>query len=163
MTLPRLILAKGALSEPRLVKQFFALATISGIFSIVATFVIDWSLTSGDGIHNVALTIVFCILCVIGYVVMVIKFHKIFGITVIMILLLLIGLLVVWVLGPIIVHSFTGNVNTIIGIIVAALILLVWYYISVRYFWTMIDKMKKQPGYISTKEHQEEVEARKGS
>ncbi len=78
-----------------------------------------------------------------------------------MILLLLIGLLVVWVLGPIIVHSFTGNVNTIIGIIVAALILLVWYYISVRYFWTMIDKMKKQPGYISTKEHQEEVEAEK--
>ena len=157
MTLPRLILAKGPLSEPKLVHNFLMLAVISGFFSIVAVIVIEWSMH--DGWHDVTWTWIYLSLIIIGYAFTVWKNKRIFGITMIMILLLSIGLLMVGFIDRYIVDYMTPDMNWFYGIVLGGVILFIWYYISVRYFWTMIDRMKKTPGYISTKQHQEEMKS----
>lgn len=157
MTLPRLILAKGPLSEPKLVHNFLMLAVISGFFSIVAVIVIEWSMH--DGWHDVTWTWIYLSVIIIGYAFTVWKNKRIFGITMIMILLLSIGLLMVGFIDRYIVDYMTPDMNWFYGIVLGGVILFIWYYISVRYFWTMIDRMKKTPGYISTKQHQEEMKS----
>lgn len=148
MTLPRLLTASGPISEPILVQNILALCMVSGIFAIFSEIVRQWTLDSGY--INLVNSIIIIGFCVAGYLFIIWKFPRIRGITWIMMLLLLIGAFVLALIDQFV---LLNPLNWLISFILAGIVLGGWYYISIRYFWTKIDRMKKQPGYISTAEH----------
>ncbi|MBD3254447.1 MAG: hypothetical protein GF383_05100, partial [Candidatus Lokiarchaeota archaeon] len=84
MTLPRLILAKGPLSEPELVRNFYAISIICGFFSLIATLFMVWTM----GNLNINIIIVTLIIMAIPTVLILYKFPRIRGIVSIMIFFL---------------------------------------------------------------------------
>jgi UDP-N-acetylglucosamine--dolichyl-phosphate N-acetylglucosaminephosphotransferase len=156
MSLPRLISAKESTTEPELVKNFLALTVVSGVFAVFGEVVRQWTIDAEHVDLPISVMIIFG--CAIIYLVTVLRFPKIRGITFIMMILLISGALALYIINTFLVDTL---LNWFYAFIIAGVVLIGWYYISVRYFWTMIDQMKKRPGYISTKEHQKIVEERK--
>jgi len=148
LTLPRLILAKGPLTEPELVKNFYAISTICGFFSILSILLIQFTL----GNLNIYILIITLIILLAPTVFTLYLFPRIRGIIYLMIILLIsILLFLVFIETVIMPLPFDDidlgiiniPVNLLISFILIIPILLLWYLISIKYFWNEIEKMKK--------------------
>ena len=141
LTLPRLIVATGRLSEKSLVNHFMVLSIISGLFALITT---QWILPSCQ--VNVGLSCIIIAVCVLGITLLLKKFHQVRGIAYIMILVLVIG---TGILGFIKIFVIESVINWLIGGVLGVLTLAAWYFLTVWYFWYEIKIMKKKKGFIS--------------
>ena len=142
MSLPRLILAKGELTEPELVNNFFALSLICGQFSIIAALSMQWTLYYDNIAFLVISGIIFILICGGFSLIIYWKFPRIRGISIIMVILLASGIVFVWFIDWFIVQT---PFNWLWSGLLTAVGLGLWYYIGcLRYFWKQIDKMKKR-------------------
>jgi UDP-N-acetylglucosamine--dolichyl-phosphate N-acetylglucosaminephosphotransferase len=147
LTLPRLILAHGNLKEHDLVKNLYAISVICGLFAIFTTLMMAWTINQ---IQFVLLLVVTPILLAI-LLIMLIIFPKIRGIIALMLLLMVAGYILLMLIETFImpvefinfiVFGISIPTNIIISLIIVIPCLLVWYLISIRYFWYAIEKMK---------------------
>ncbi len=136
LTLPRLILANGKLNEKDLVKNIMALSGISGIFAIIVT---QWVLPID--IPNYALSFSVFAIGGISYFVIIKKFPRIFGITIIITIMMLVALIVVYILDIFIVKQ---PLNWLYGGILGIIVLVIWYGITIVYFNRSIKKIRKK-------------------
>ena len=145
LTLPRLILAKGPMKEPDLVKNFYIITIICGFFAILTTLLM------------VSTTTLITIAIICGFfglitVILLYKYPRIRGIVVLMLILILVGYLYLVAIDLFIIPidfidiNIFGLViptNILISLIIVIPGLLLWYYITIKYFWSEINKMKK--------------------
>ncbi|MFX0007151.1 MAG: hypothetical protein ACFFAV_10550 [Candidatus Hermodarchaeota archaeon] len=148
LTLPRLILAKGPLREPELVKNFYAISIICGFFSILSILLMQFSL----GNYSIIVLIIAFFAFLIPTIYILYKFPRIRGIIVLMIVLL-----VFLIIFLIFIESVVMNlpfedidigiviipINLIISFLLLIPILLIWYVLTIKYFWSEIKKMRK--------------------
>ena len=149
LTLPRLILAKGPLTEPELVKNFFAISVISGFFSIFSVIFLQVSIGNFEPVTLIiSVSILIAPTGLILY-----KFPRIRGIIVLMIILLVfvtVFLLIVQTLvmplpfPDITFGIITIPINILISFLLIVPILLIWYFLTIKYFWLVIKKMKRK-------------------
>ena len=147
LTLPRLILAGGNLKEPDLVRNFYAISFICGFFAIFTTLMMGWTVNQIDFMLILILTPILLILMII----ILIYFPKIRGIIALMLLLMIAGyfllLFIELFIMPVefidlIIFGIKIPTNIIISLVIVIPCLLLWYFISIRYFWHTIDQMK---------------------
>ncbi len=145
LTLPRLILAKGPMKEPDLVKNFYIISIICGFFAILTTLLMDSTL---DFITITIITGFFGLITVF----LLYKYPRIRGIVVLMVILIVIGYLYLVAIDLYIIPidfidiNIFGLIiptNILISLIIVIPGLLLWYYITIKYFWSEINKMKK--------------------
>jgi UDP-N-acetylglucosamine--dolichyl-phosphate N-acetylglucosaminephosphotransferase len=145
LTLPRLLLAKGPLKEPDLVKNFYIISIICGFFAILTT------LLMVSTIDFVTITIIAGFLGLIT-VFLLLKYPRIRGIVVLMVILIVIGYIYLVAIDLFIVPinfidiDIFGVIlptNILISLIIVIPGLLLWYFITIKYFWSEINKMKK--------------------
>ena len=145
LTLPRLLLAKGPLTEKELVENMFAVSIICGLFSIITSILIVWS-TLGSFI----LIISVIILCLPTFFIMY-KYPRIRGIVVSMMILLVSGMILLVFIDMFIITLPSVDIYLIIikvplNILLSLLLfipgLFLWYYISVKWFWRLIKNYK---------------------
>ena len=149
LTLPRLILAKGPLREPELVKNFYAISVICGFFSIIS--ILFMLFTSGNlEFYGLFLTI---IVLLIPTIIILYKFPRIRGVILLMVILLIIILFLLMLIETYIMPLPLENIdlnfveipiNLIISILLIIPVLLIWYFITIKYFWMEINKMKRR-------------------
>ena len=149
LTLPRLILAKGTLTEPELVKNFYAISLICGFFSILSILLMQYTL----GNFNIYLFIIALFALLAPTIFILYKFSRIRGIIVLMIILL-ISILVFLIFIEAVIMALPIEdldlgiisipINVLISFLLMIPILLFWYMITIKYFWSEIDKMKKK-------------------
>ncbi|NHJ23036.1 MAG: hypothetical protein EAX89_00570 [Candidatus Lokiarchaeota archaeon] len=146
LTLPRLILVKGTLKEPNLVNNFFILAIIAGIFSILTTLFMKWTI----GRLDMMILLTFLLVSGVLVILMMYIFKRIRGIIILMTILIIAGYLLLIAIKTFIMPiSFVDiNIfgiiiptNILISLIIVFPCLILWYYISIKYFWTQIGKM----------------------
>jgi hypothetical protein len=147
LTLPRLILAKGPLTEPELVKNFYALSIICGFFSIIAIIFLQVSIGNYEFIvFLVSISIIVFPICFLVY-----KFPRIRGITVQMVILLLfitcfLAIIEIFIMPLPFEDIGFGVIKIPVNLFISFLLvvpgLLVWYLLTIKYFWSVIDKMK---------------------
>jgi hypothetical protein len=149
LTLPRLILAKGPLTEPELVKNFFAISVISGFFSIFSVIFLQVSI---GNFEPVTLIISISILIVPTGLILY-KFSRIRGIIVLMIILLVsvaVFLIIIQTFimplpfADITFGIITIPINLLLSFLLIVPILLIWYFLTIKYFWSVIKKMKRK-------------------
>ncbi|MFX1575237.1 MAG: hypothetical protein ACFFB0_21085 [Promethearchaeota archaeon] len=147
LTLPRLILAKGPLTEPELVKNFYALSVICGFFSITSIIFLQVSV----GNYELIVFLVSISIIVIPVSFLLYKFPRIRGITIQMIILLLfITCFLVIIESFIMPLPFEDigfgiikiPVNLLISFLLVVPGLIIWYLFAIKYFWSVINKMK---------------------
>ncbi|MFX1477417.1 MAG: hypothetical protein ACFFCI_04730 [Promethearchaeota archaeon] len=147
LTLPRLILAKGPLTEPKLVKNFYAISIICGFFAILA---VGFTLLTIGSLDTI-LFIVICLIVIAPTTFFMYKFPRIRGVVVLMILLLIAAVIFLSIVEFLILPLSFGQINLgfikipldyIIILILIAIGLILWYYLTIRYFWWQINKMK---------------------
>ncbi len=145
LTLPRLILAKGPMKEPDLVKNFYILSIICGFFAILTTLLMDSTLTL------ITITIISGFFGLIT-VFLLYRYPRIRGIVVLMVISILVGYLYLVAIDLFIIPidfidiNIFGLIiptNILISLIIVIPGLLLWYYITIKYFWSEINKMKK--------------------
>jgi len=146
LTLPRLILAKGPLKEPELVKNIYCISLICGFFSIITTFLM---VTTGTPNY----TAIIIVAVIFGFITTIIlkKFPRIRGIVILMVALIVLGYVYLLCIDLFVMPLNIVDIN-ILGLIVPTNILislilvipglLVWYYITIKYFWFEIKKIK---------------------
>jgi UDP-N-acetylglucosamine--dolichyl-phosphate N-acetylglucosaminephosphotransferase len=146
LTLPRLILAIGPLKESSLVNKIFTLSIVSGIFSIITTLFMKWT------IGNLNMMSIIIVLLISGIIIAIMMyfFKRIRGIITLMTILMVVGYLFLIFINEFIMPISFIDIN-IFGIIIPSNILLsllivipgliLWYYISIKYFWIQISKM----------------------
>jgi UDP-N-acetylglucosamine--dolichyl-phosphate N-acetylglucosaminephosphotransferase len=148
LTLPRLILAKGPLTEPELVKNFYVISLMCGFFSILSILFMQFTL----GTLNISFFIISLIIFFVPTLLILYKFPRIRGITILMIVLLTAILIFLWFIEAVIMSLPFGTIdlgiisipiNLLISVILLIPILLLWYLITIRYFWIEIKKMNK--------------------
>jgi len=137
LTLPRLILAEKSLKEDKLVNNFLALTFVGGLFSIISETFKLWTVGNLDIIW----VIIAFLICTSIYIVLVLKFKAIRGITYFMILFLLLGLGLLYLIDILVIIS---EWNWLISMLIVGIVLVFWYFLSVKYFWFKISKNKKQ-------------------
>ncbi len=149
LTLPRLILAKGPLREPELVKNIYSISLICGFFSILTTLLMVMTTEILDYTTIIIVAVIF------GFITTIIlkKFPRIRGIVILMVSLIVIGYIYLVLIDLFIMPLNLVDIN-ILGLILPTNILislilvipglLVWYYITIKYFWYEIEKMKKK-------------------
>lgn len=148
LTLPRLILAKGPLNEPKLVKNFYIISIICGFFSIITTLLMVWTIGNLDLITIAIVIVIFGLLSAI----LLYKFPRIRGIVILMVILIIVGFIYLLCIELFIMPVDFDDINIlgflilptniIISLILVIPGLLLWYYITVKYFWFEINKMK---------------------
>lgn len=153
LTLPRLILARGPLTEPELTKNFFAISIICGFFSIIITLLM--LLTNGNiytPLGLVAISVVTLAL-IPPTAFLLYKFPRIRGTIALMLILVVLGCFLLIFIELYIMPLPFADLNLIIVKIPVNLLLsfllitpglLIWYYVSIKYFFHEIEKMKKQ-------------------
>ncbi len=148
LTLPRLILAKGPLTEPELLKNFYAISIICGFFSILSILLMRYGL----GNLNAYIFIIMLIVLLAPTMFILYKFPRIKGIIFLMIVLLIsILVFLIFIEAVIMPLPFEDvklwiiniPINLLISFILMIPILLLWYLITIKYFWFEIDKMNK--------------------
>ncbi|MFX1352754.1 MAG: hypothetical protein ACFFGP_02200, partial [Promethearchaeota archaeon] len=147
LTLPRLILAKGPLTEPQLVKNFYIISIVCGIFSIVSMIFIHWTLNTIDLIILfISMTASIIIIAILLYF-----YPRIRGIVSLMIIFLVIILLLLFFIDSIIMEVFYEDIdlgfirlptNILFSILFIAPFLAIWYYLTIKFFWFQIRKMR---------------------
>ncbi|TFG02726.1 MAG: hypothetical protein EU539_12845 [Promethearchaeota archaeon] len=149
LTLPRLILAQGPLKELELVKNFYAISFICGFFSLIALLFIKWTLNQID----IVIPIIAILILLVPTVILLIKFPRIRGVITLMITLLLASIAFLILIEILIMPINYPDINLIIisipvnilfSFILYFPILVFWYYITIKYFWTVINRMKEQ-------------------
>ncbi len=145
LTLPRLILAKGPMIEPDLVKNFYIISIICGFFAILTTLLMN------STIDFVTITITSGLFGLIT-VFLLYRYPRIRGIVVLMVILIVVGYIYLVVIDLFIIPldfidlNIFGLIiptNILISLIIVIPGLLLWYYITIKYFWSEINKMKK--------------------
>ncbi len=148
LTLPRLILAKGPLTEPALVKNFYAISLICGFFSILSILLMQYTL----GNYSIFIFIVVFFTFLIPTIYILYKFPRIRGIIGLMIILLVFLLIFLIFIELVILRLPFEDIdfgiiripiNLIISFLLLIPILLIWYLITIKYFWSEINKMNK--------------------
>ncbi|MFX0073725.1 MAG: hypothetical protein ACFFAO_21815, partial [Candidatus Hermodarchaeota archaeon] len=148
LTLPRLILAKGPLKEPDLVKNFYVISIICGLFSIIATLFMQWTFRHISIITIVIVVIIFLVPTIIALY----YFPRIKGIIGLMILLLTISSIFLIFVDVFIMSLNYPDINLIIvgipiNIFLSFLLylpmLIIWYYLTIKYFWGVMNKIKE--------------------
>ncbi|MFW9827843.1 MAG: hypothetical protein ACFFEY_09635 [Candidatus Thorarchaeota archaeon] len=148
LTLPRLILAKGPLRESELVINFYAISIICGFFSILSILLMQ--LNKGDLTFSIFITVFIIFLVLTGLILY--KFPRIRGVITLMIILLVSILLFLMFINIVImplpfediqIGVIRIPINLLISFILIIPILLIWYFITIKYFWIQIDKMKR--------------------
>jgi hypothetical protein len=158
LTLPRLILAKGPLTEPELTKNFFAISIICGFFSIIITLLM--LLTNGTIATPIVIVaiIIVSIALIPSTVFLLYKFPRIRGTIALMLILVVLGCFFLIFIDLYIMPLPIPDLNLIIVKIPANILLsflliapalLVWYYISIKYFFYEIAKMKQKSSITS--------------
>lgn len=151
LTLPRLILAKGPLTEPELVKHFYVISIICGFFSIIAITLTHWTLGNLDTIYILLLIVIFSI----PVIFLLYQFPRVRGIVMLMILLLIVISLILIFIDLIVMQFFPGSFtifqieipyNIVFSFILIIPSLAVWYYITIKYFWIQINSIKNSEG-----------------
>ena len=146
LTIPRLLLAKGPLEEPKLVLNIWIISFICGLFSVFGSLLIKWSI----GQLDFFLLFLFGFLLAIPITIMLYYYVRIRGIVYLMFLLLVVGLFFMGLVDMFVMPAFTKTIDLIIikipvNILVSIAIsipgLIVWYYITIKYFWYEIDKI----------------------
>ncbi|UCC20217.1 MAG: hypothetical protein JSV62_02730 [Promethearchaeota archaeon] len=149
LTLPRLILAKGPLSEPELVKNFYSISLICGFFSIISVLLMQFT----EGNFNIVIMIITIVILLAPTILILYKFPRIRGVIVLMIILLIsLILFLIFVETVIMPLPFDDidlgiiriPIDVLISLILVIPILLIWYLITIKYFWSEIEKMKKK-------------------
>ncbi|MFX1301883.1 MAG: hypothetical protein ACFFBV_03595 [Promethearchaeota archaeon] len=149
LTLPRLILSKGPLTEPELLKNFYAISVICGFFSIIS--ILFMQFTSS----NLEIYVLITVLIILSAptVLILYKFPRIRGVIFLMIILLISLILLLILVETVIMPLELGDIdlkiikiptNLLISFILVIPVLLLWYLITIKYFWREIDKMKKR-------------------
>ncbi|MFX0135870.1 MAG: hypothetical protein ACFFDN_19665 [Candidatus Hodarchaeota archaeon] len=153
LTLPRLILAKGTLTEPELVKNFYAISVICGFFSIASILVMQFTL----GNLEIYIIIIIIIALFAPTFLILYKFPRIRGIVYLMIILLVSIMIFLIIIEALIMPLPLEDIdlkfikipiNLLISLILVIPILLLWYWMTIKYFWREIDKMKAQESTI---------------
>ncbi|MEE9377624.1 MAG: hypothetical protein V3V33_06270, partial [Candidatus Lokiarchaeia archaeon] len=148
LTLPRLILAKGPLTEPELVKNFYAISLICGFFSVLSILLMQFTL----GNLNIYILIITLIVLLAPTIFILYKFPRIRGIIFLMIILLISILFFLIFIEAVIMPLPFENlelgiiripINLLITFILMIPILLFWYLATIKYFWIEIGKMNK--------------------
>jgi UDP-N-acetylmuramyl pentapeptide phosphotransferase/UDP-N-acetylglucosamine-1-phosphate transferase len=147
LTLPRLILAKGPLKEPDLVNNFYVISIICGFFSIIAVLLMRWSI----GKLNFVVIMIIIIVLLIPTIILIYKFPRIRGVIFLMILLLLASILFLIIIDLIVMPLKYPDFNLIVvrvpvniafSFLLYFPMLLLWYYITLKFFWSEINKMR---------------------
>ena len=145
LTLPRLILAKGPMKEPDLVKNFYIISIICGFFAILTTLLMNSS------IDFITITIISGIFGLIT-IILLYMYPRIRGIVVLMAILIVVGYIYLVAIDLFIIpiefididlFGLIIPTNILISLIIVIPGLLLWYYITIKYFWSEINKMKK--------------------
>ena len=148
LTLPRLLLAKGPLKEPDLVKNFYYISIICGFLSILTTLLMVITTINQD----FSIFIIIAVIFGISTIIMLYFFPRIRGIVILMIILIIIGYVYLICIDLFIMPLFLIDINLfglviptniLISLILVIPGLLAWYYITIKYFWFEIEKMKK--------------------
>ncbi|MFX0075257.1 MAG: hypothetical protein ACFE96_07440 [Candidatus Hermodarchaeota archaeon] len=148
LTLPRLILAKGPLQEPKLVKNIYIISIICGFISILTTVL----MVATTGNQNFTIFIILAIIFGAITTIILYLFPRIRGIVILMVILIVIGYvylicidLFIMPLNFIDINLFGLIIptNILISLILVIPGLLAWYYITIKYFWYEIKKMKQ--------------------
>lgn len=149
ITLPRLILAKGPLKEPELVKNFYILSLVGGFFSIFTTLLMLWT----DNKLPLNLLIIFSIIVIFPVILLYYYYPRVRGIVLIMslvlaggiVLLILIDIYIISIPLPVINLGFIIiPPNILLSTLILAPGLIIWYYLTVKYFWYQINKFKER-------------------
>ena len=146
LTLPRLILAKGPLTEPELVKNFYVISLICGFFSIISILFMQFTLGN--------LSLIIIVIVILAFILptsyLLIKFPRVRGIILLMIILLISGVIFLTIVDlfilPIQFIIELGIIRLPLNFVLIFLIFIIgfiiWYYITIKYFWNQIKKMK---------------------
>lgn len=148
LTLPRLILAKGPLTELKLVRNFYAISIICGFFSIVSVLLIQYTLEA------LTLIIVLTLISILFFPTLILLYYypRIRGVIFLMLLflgggcfcLMFIDLLIFNL--PIQNFEFLGisiPANIVFSFLIISIGLILCYLMAIQYFWYQIRKMKK--------------------
>ncbi len=146
LTLPRLILAKGPMKEPDLVKNFYIISIICGFFAILTTLLMN------SPIDFITITLISSFFGLIT-VFLLYRYPRIRGIVILMVILIVIGYIYLVAIDLFIIpidfidldiFGLIIPTNILISLIIVIPGLLLWYYITIKYFWSEINKMKKE-------------------
>jgi len=149
LTLPRLILAKGPLKEKQLVDNFYAISVICGYFSVIATLFMVWTNKKIDLI----IIIIVIIILLFPTITILIKFDRIRGIIFLMVLILILGVILLIFIDIYIMTLPFADLDLLfakipINLLVSTLLfvpgLILWYFITIKYFWIQINKIKRK-------------------
>jgi UDP-N-acetylglucosamine--dolichyl-phosphate N-acetylglucosaminephosphotransferase len=149
LTLPRLILARGPLKEPVLVTNFFVISTICGTFAILSVLFTQFTV----GTLNIGIFIIVFVCLMIPIALFMKYFPRVRGIVVLMIILLIAGIIFFFLVEFVILPFPFAEINLGIIIIPVDLIIILilgvfgllgWYYITIKYFWSQINRMKAE-------------------
>ena len=150
VTLPRLLLAHGELTEPKLVHHFWKLSVIAGCFGVIAAILTTWTNDPGRVTQGVLLTYLGIIaVCITLIGVLYWRSVRLRGITFIMILLLLGGLGILFIIDEFVVR-LDSPLNLILTGIIVIPALAIWYVLQNRLFWRTIDRYKASFAPIPT-------------
>ncbi|MFX1382923.1 MAG: hypothetical protein ACFFBP_10820 [Promethearchaeota archaeon] len=152
LTLPRLILVKGPLTESDLTKNFFAISIICGFFSICMTlFMLFTNGTLDLSTIFLSLLIYFLIISIPSALILY-YFPRIRGVIALMVILLSVGsiflMFIDFAILPINIPDIDlGFIKIPWNIILSFLLVfpgfVVWYYVTIKYFWYQVKKMKR--------------------
>ncbi len=142
VTLPRLLLAYGELTEPQLTHNFWKLSTMAGCFGVIAAVATAWTYDPSLVMNEIlVLYLVIFAICITIFSLLFWKNVRLRGIGFIMATLLLVGLA-----GLIFIDTYIvplGNPwNLFVAVIFAAPLFAVWYKLQKRLFWRTIDRYK---------------------
>jgi len=146
LTLPRLLLARGPLKEPDLVKNFYAISVICGFFAIFTTLMMSLTVNK----INVMLLVYLVPYLIIFSLILLIFFPRIRGIISIMIIVMIGGYLLLSFIELVIMPINFADIvlfgvliptNIIISLIIVIPCLGLWYYITIHYFQKESRKM----------------------
>jgi UDP-N-acetylglucosamine--dolichyl-phosphate N-acetylglucosaminephosphotransferase len=149
LTLPRLILARGPMTEPELVNHFFVISIICGEFAILS--VLFTQVTSG--ILSLSIFSVVFIFLLIPVAFFLIKFPRVRGTISLMVILLIAGIIFFTLAEYILMKLPLADIqlgvisiplNLILILIIGLGGLIGWYYITIKYFWSQIDIVKNE-------------------
>jgi hypothetical protein len=152
LTLPRLILARGPLTEPELTKNFLAISIICGFFSIIITLLMLLTNGSLDTSQAIIAVIITTIVLLPPTIFILHKFPRIRGVIALMLILIVIGCFFLIFIDIYIMPLPFAELDLIIIRIPTNLFfsfllvtpgLLIWYYVSIKYFFYEIKKMEK--------------------
>jgi hypothetical protein len=148
LTLPRLILVRGPLTESELVKNIYIISIICGFFSIVSVLFMQWTV----GNYSIIIPFVFIIIFTLPTILLLYKYPRIRGTIILMFILLLLSILFLIAIDlfimPLKYPDFnllvvSIPVNILFSLLLYTPMLLFWYYITLKYFWWQIRKMKE--------------------